>query len=90
MQAYSNPKRASDPHALPDYEQPRDPYAGCERRCAKENTTLPQLVSYCPDCGPHGKDRATVRCAVHGLADCGPFLYTGSRCLRHVVRSGDV
>ena len=53
-----------------------------ETRCLK-GKALPQEISFCPKCGPRGRERALVRCPEHGLRECGPFLYAGSLCLHH-------
>ena len=60
MQAYSNPKRASDPHALPDVEV----FRGYSFACSACDTDVPLFPDYygllhpedeaCPECGRIG------------------------------------
>ena len=61
-QTYSNPERASDPHALPDLEVWEDDIAEIECECGLYEAPAQSVFEGecdCPSCGRAATDRAT-------------------------------
>ena len=85
MQAYSDPKRESDPHALPDVEVWEDRiYELLCERCGKFDITEGEATAtsavYCPSCEREATAKPTMRfawwwwsCFPGCLPDSKPF-----------------